>query len=237
MNDERRAVVLVHDRDPELGFRNIGTLGPELLARGYELDVHSFDYGMGTDAPSLEGADMLVVMGSPAAVYDDLPWIGPEADYLAQAVGMDVPVLGVCFGGQLLAQVLGGTVRKSDRPEHGMTHIVSDRPESVAPGPWMEFHGDTFLAPASATVVARNDAGQQAFAAGQHLGLQFHPEIDVDVFSSWADAWARDGVEHDPVLVDAIRRDVAANEDAARERCALLLDAWIGTRNTVARTA
>jgi GMP synthase (glutamine-hydrolysing) len=221
-----RAVVLVHDRDRELGYRNIGTLVPELEGRGYELDVHSFDYGLGTEPPVLDDAAMLVVMGSPDAAYDESHWITPEIAYLEHAIALDVPILGVCFGGQLLARVLGGSVAKSEYPEHGFTEIETSEPGLT--GPWMEYHGDTFVAPESATVIARNGAGQQAFIQGPHLGVQFHPEIDVDVFSSWADAWERDGIEQDEELVRGIQEDLKSGESAARARCGELLDAWIG---------
>ncbi len=222
-----RAVVLVHDRDRALGYRNIGTLGPELRSRGYELDVHSFDYGLGEVPPALDDAAMLVVMGSPDAAYAETPWIAAESAYLQTAIEMDVPILGVCFGGQLLARVLGGTVTESQFPEHGLFEIATSRPELIGPGPWMEYHGDTFVAPESATLIARNSAGQQAFVQGRHLGVQFHPEIDVDVFESWAVAWVRDGVEQDQNMVDVIRKDLAANEVELRVRCSALLDAWI----------
>lgn len=220
-----RAVVLVHDRDRDLGYRNIGTLVPELQGRGYELDVHSFDYGLGLEPPALDDAAMVVVMGSPDAAYDESPWITAEIAYLENAIERDVRILGICFGGQLLARVLGGSVAKSHYPEHGFTDITTALPALA--GPWMEYHEDTFFAPESATVVARNSAGQQAFIHGRHLGLQFHPEIDVDVFQSWADAWVRDDIEQDEELVEAIRKELKAGESAARSRCSALLDAWI----------
>ncbi|WP_020112471.1 type 1 glutamine amidotransferase [Rhodococcus sp. 114MFTsu3.1] len=227
---DKRAVVLVHDRDPALGLRNIGTLAPELESRGYRLDVHSFDYGHADTPPSLDDAGMVVVMGSPDAAYGESSWIGPEIDYLERAIEKDVPILGVCFGGQLLARILGGTVTRSQFPEHGLTETRSTRPDLIGPGPWMEYHDDTFVAPDAATVIASNSAGQQAFVHGRHLGLQFHPEIDVDVFDSWADAWVRDGIEQDQDMVDAIRKDLVDNEADLRARCAALLDGWISCR-------
>lgn len=230
MPEKTKAVVLVHDRDRALGRRNIGTLATELEDRGYTLDVHSFDYAADSEPPSLDDAAMVVVMGSPDAAYGEAPWIEPESAYLGRAVEYDVPILGVCFGGQLLARVLGGTVSKSDAPEYGMIGIDCTRPELVGLGPWMQFHGDTFVAPHTAEVIARNAAGQQAFVQGPHLGVQFHPEIDVDVFDSWAAAWERDGVEHDPTLVAAIRTDIEKCEPDARGRCSTLLDAWIRSR-------
>lgn len=173
---------------------------------------------------------MVVVMGSPDAAYGEAPWIEPETSYLERAVELDVPILGVCFGGQLLCKVLGGTVSKSDAPEYGMIGIDCTRTELVGLGPWMQFHGDTFVAPHTAEVIAKNAAGQQAFVQGPHLGVQFHPEIDVDSYASWADAWERDGVEHDSTLIAAIGTDIEKCAPDARARCGALLDAWIGSR-------
>lgn len=233
--NDPRAVVLVHDRDPALARRDIGTLDAELRSRGFQLDVHSFDHSPDTAPPSLSEAQLLVVMGSPDAAYDDtLTWLAPEIAYVRQAIDAQVPILGVCFGGQLLARVLGGSVRKSEHPEYGFVDVESSDPELVAAGPWMEFHGDTFVAPPEATVIARNGAAQQAFVHGPHLGLQFHPEIDLDTYDAWAAAWDRDGVEHQ-VDVHEIRRAIADAEPAARLRCSALLDSFLARASTVPR--
>lgn len=146
--NDPRAVVLVHDQDPALARRDIGTLDAELAARGFQLDVHSFDHSPDLAPPPLSGAQAVVVMGSPDAAYDDtLTWLAPEIAYVQDAIDAQVPILGVCFGGQLLARVLGGTVRKSEHPEYGFVDVETSDPELIAPGPWMEFHGDTFTAP------------------------------------------------------------------------------------------
>ncbi|OZD80043.1 GMP synthase [Rhodococcus sp. 05-339-2] len=233
--NDPRAVVLVHDRDPALARRDIGTLDAELRSRGFQLDVHSFDHSPDTAPPSLSEAQLLVVMGSPDAAYDDtLTWLAPEIAYVRQAIDAQVPILGVCFGGQLLARVLGGSVRKSEHPEYGFVDVESSDPELVAAGPWMEFHGDTFVAPPEATVIARNGAAQQAFVHGPHLGLQFHPEIDLDTYDAWAAAWDRDGVEHE-VDVHEIRRAIADAEPAARLRCSALLDSFLARASAVPR--
>ncbi|AJW41460.1 Glutamine amidotransferase class-I [Rhodococcus sp. B7740] len=233
--NDPRAVVLVHDRDPALARRDIGTLDAELRSRGFQLDVHSFDHSPDTAPPSLSEAQLLVVMGSPDAAYDDtLTWLAPEIAYVQDAIDTGVPILGVCFGGQLLARVLGGSVRKSEHPEYGFVDVESSDPELVAAGPWMEFHGDTFVAPPEATVIARNGAAQQAFVHGPHLGLQFHPEIDLDTYDAWAAAWDRDGVEHE-VDVHEIRRAIADAEPAARLRCSALLDSFLARASAVPR--
>ncbi|MBY4127094.1 type 1 glutamine amidotransferase [Rhodococcus fascians] len=235
LTNELRAVVLVHDQDPILARRDIGTLAAELRTRGFQLDVHSFDHSPDVAPPLLSDAQVMVVMGSPDAAYDDtLPWLAPEIAYVQEAIDAQVPILGVCFGGQLLARVLGGSVRKSEQPEYGFVDVETSDPAFIGPGPWMEFHGDTFDAPPQATVIARNRAAQQAFVLGPHLGLQFHPEIDVDTYDAWAAAWDRDGIEHE-VDVDEIRRDIADAELAARARCSTLLDAFLARSSAVPR--
>ncbi|MGV8871498.1 MAG: type 1 glutamine amidotransferase [Rhodococcus sp. (in: high G+C Gram-positive bacteria)] len=233
--NDPRAVVLVHDADPALARRDIGTLDAELRTRGFQLDVHSFDHSPDAAPPQLSDAQLLVIMGSPDAAYDDtLTWLAPEIAYVQDAIDAKVPVLGVCFGGQLLARVLGGSVRKSEHPEYGFVRVETSDPELVASGPWMEFHGDTFTAPPQATVIARNEAAQQAFVFGPHLGLQFHPEIDLDTYDAWAAAWDRDGVEH-AVDVHEIRTAIADAEAAARARCSALLDAFLARSSALPR--
>lgn len=234
-----RAAVVFHERDHDLGIRNIGTIGPALRSRGFETTVFSFE-GDNREArsPAAESFDVLVLMGSPDAAYDDtLPWLADEIDYVRAAARNGVPTLGVCFGGQLLSRVLGGTVRRAEQSEHGFVEVESDDTALVPSGPWMQFHDDTFTVPPGAVSVARTSAAQQAFVLGPHLGVQFHPEITADVFESWVQGWDARGVRREveaEVDVDAIRREVAARENASRGACGRLLDAFLA-RAGVAR--
>ena len=108
----------------------------------------------------------------------------------------DVPVLGLCFGGQALAAALGAPVRRAARGEVGWADVETDDPALVPPGPWLWFHWDVFAVPPGATEVARSPVGPAAFTHGPHLGVQFHPETGPDV----ADAWARKEAERLAVL-------------------------------------
>jgi hypothetical protein len=88
-------------------------------------------------------------------------------------------------------------------------------------GPWLEFHGDRCLPPAAATVLARNDAGVQAFRLGRHLAFQFHPEVDGPQLKRWLDAGGdkdaeRLGLDPGQFLADTIREEPAARERADR---------------------
>jgi GMP synthase-like glutamine amidotransferase len=162
-----------------------GVLGVLATGLGLEVSAHRADRGP-AGLPTDGSFDLLVVLGSSASVTDgDVPWIGPERRLVARAVDRGVPVLGVCFGGQLLAQVLGGTVARATRPEIGWRLLDTVDPARVPAGPWLDWHEDAFTCPPGAEALASTDVSLHAFIAGPHTGVQFHPEVTVDVVSSW----------------------------------------------------
>jgi GMP synthase-like glutamine amidotransferase len=134
--------------------------------------------------------DAIVAFGAAWAVYDVAAtgsWIGDEIAFTRQAIAGGVPVLGICFGGQMLAAALGGRVVRASRPEIGWNVIESDEPGLVDPGPWFQWHFDRFELPAGTPVLARTALANQAFTAGRSLGLQFHPELTPSVLECWLD--------------------------------------------------
>lgn len=224
-----RALVLVHDPAESRRHRIPGALIPAFAARGIEHDVASF-VGGHEAAPDLDAYDLLVMTGSRESAYDrHIPWIAEELAFVTSAVERGLPVLGICFGGQVLARSLGGTVAPSARPERGFTEIESDDPGLIRSGPWMQLHADSFTPPASATEIARNASGSQAFVAGNALGVQFHPEITVDGFESWVERWAAagelPGSDEGGLDVDALRREIARRERRSIRAC----DQLVGT--------
>ncbi len=169
-----------------------GLLGEFAADLGLAVAVHRADHHPAA-LPVPGSFDLLVVLGSIESVYDDgVPWIAPERATVAGAVEAGVPVLGVCFGAQLLADVLGGSVARGDRTEIGWTRIRTSDSGLVATGPWLNWHDDVINCPPDAEVVATSDLALQAFVAGPHTGVQFHPEVTVDVVLGWVDD-ARDG--------------------------------------------
>ena len=102
------------------------------------------------------------------------------------------------------------------------------RPELVAAGPWFTWHEDLIDLPERAVEIARNDAGVQAFTAGAHLGVQFHPEVTRAVVHAWAstDGGARQLAlaAKDPARLTV---DGAPTPDAARIAAFGLLDAFL----------
>jgi GMP synthase (glutamine-hydrolysing) len=186
-------------------LQHSGTDVPGLLGQfagelGLEVTVHRSDRG--PDALPAPGSyDLLVVMGSIESVYDTtVTWIAPERAAVASAVHHDVPVLGICFGAQLLAEVLGGSVTRALRTELGWAAIRTDDPELIGPGPWLNWHDDVISCPPGAVAVARSESALQAFVDGRHTGVQFHPEVTADIVHGWID--------------DTRDRTGVANEDA-----------------------
>jgi GMP synthase (glutamine-hydrolysing) len=173
--------------------------------------------------------DALLVFGGSMSSLDDdgHPYLAEERDLLRRAVDLGVPTLGVCLGGQLLAQALGGRVARAPRPEVGFKplSLTRDAPgePSLAAFPSgslaFQWHEDAFEVPAGATLLATGQTGgPQAFRVGSALGIQFHPEIEADELETWitssgqpmTSVWGRDP--------DEFRREIAREIDAHNER-------------------
>jgi GMP synthase (glutamine-hydrolysing) len=137
------------------------------------------------DTPNgtIQSFDGVIISGSQSSVYDDRPWIRELSRWVEGALADDLPVLGVCWGHQLLAQVLGGTV-KGGSYELGYVEVNQKAADPIwdgIPTPFTVFatHSDHVVAlPPNATLLAANDTGVQAFRQGTAYAVQFHPEYD-----------------------------------------------------------
>lgn len=134
--------------------------------------------------------DAFVVTGSRSSVYWDEEWIRPSKEWVREALDRDIPALGVCFGHQLLADVLGGTVEPMGEYELGYRTVrrVGDPP--IFEGIDDEFvvfttHSDAVTElPPGAELVAENDYGIHGFRRGDVFGVQSHPEYDIETAES-----------------------------------------------------
>jgi len=167
--------------DYELWFRH-ATGG---LAHFTPVELHA-----GEVPPGLTGFDAVVMTGSPLSVTQPTPWMERAADLMLEGAERGLPVLGVCFGHQLLAWRLGATVSKNPLGRELGTVEVRLTPQGAADP---LFHGlparaavqatheDLTALPEGATLLATNDfCAVQAFAHGPRLrGVQFHPEMDA----------------------------------------------------------
>ncbi len=145
---------------------------------------HAWDHSF----PSVHEFDVLVLMGGPMSANDDghLSWMKKEKRLIEEALREKKPILGVCLGAQLVASVLGATVKPNPTPEIGwfpLTMTPESRnwnafrrlPTRFTPFHW---HGETFSLPAGSVRMASSDVCEnQGFLFEERvLGLQFHME-------------------------------------------------------------
>jgi len=199
-----RALVIQHEQPTPGGYVN-----QWLDGRGADQDVYRIDAE--ARDPDPRDYDLVVSLGSEFAAFDDtIPWIDRERRLLGAAADADVPMLGVCFGGQLLARVLGGETFRSPRSEIGWLPVRTNDPTLVPEGPWFQWHFDSFTVPPGATLVADSPAGPQAFTIGRSLGTQFHPEVTPEIMDAWVRAYRheldREGVDPDRLLEETLER-------------------------------
>lgn len=224
-----RALVVQHD-----AYSLPGLVGERLEHHGVLLEPLTVVADIGNPVsdvtfPDPRSYDMVLAMGSPWSVYDTDTigsWIGRELAMLRTAVEADVPIFGICFGGQALAAALGATVERSDHPEIGWYQVES-RDAAVADGPWFQWHFDRFELPDGATPLAHGPLGVQAYRVGRHLGTQFHPEITTDVLATWLDVAERATLTDIGVDPDTLLTDTKDRQEQARPHTEALVDHFL----------
>jgi len=209
-----RTLILQHEAATPPGY-----VRQWLEEQGAQVDVLRID----EEEPNLDPRryDLIVSLGSEFAAYDDTkPFVPRERRLMSDAVRADVPILGICFGGQLLARVLGGEVFRSEHPEVGWYPVRSRDADLVASGPWFQWHFDSFTVPPGAELIADSDAGPQAYVIGRNLGLQFHPEVTPEIMDEWVRAYPHEleaeGVDPAGLLAETNRRAEQTREMARR---------------------
>ena len=170
-----------------------------------------------------DSADLFLHLGSSWSVYWDSvrPHVNAEISVMEEAVSRGVPVLGICFGAQLMAQAFGGSVTRNKKAEIGWHSVESVDHASVLRGRWMQWHYDCLGTPQGFEELASNEAGTQAIRRSRSLGVQFHPEATEEIVSRWI---AGDGAAElaaldlsPSVLLDETRREVMRTSGATAE--------------------
>ena len=212
-----RAIVIANGAD-----NDGGVVGQLLSAQGYEIKQLSRDDD--SDWPEYNPGDLVVSLGSDWSVYwpEIASFVEREVNFLRRAHDEGVPILGICFGAQMLAHCLGGRVEKAPVAEIGWCPVVwepnignnqqeNERFQHFEPlfaeNLWFQWHYDRFIAPPRATVWATNATGTQTFSLQKSFGVQFHPEVTPAIVARWAsgpgaDELLRVGVDREELIAD-----------------------------------
>lgn len=174
-----------------------GTLGLFLKQRNIPFEIRDLYGGMNIPERS-EDFGAAVVLGGPMNIYEEdrFPFLTAEKHFLRDCLNTNVPVLGICLGGQLLADVLGGSVRPNGESEIGWMDVALTE-EGIrsrifagisSPAPVFQWHGDTFEIPSGAEHLAwSSKCRHQAFSyKDRFVGLQFHLEVTAEEAAHWA---------------------------------------------------
>ncbi|WP_348788795.1 membrane dipeptidase [Leifsonia sp. NPDC080035] len=226
--DDRRPRVLVVVNAEESSPRRLGAW---LQEQGIHVDPVLGTAGL---PASLDGYDGLVMLGGGLMPDDDerAPWLAQERALADEAIRADIPTLGICLGGQILAHVAGGEVRAAYGPkERGATVIAASeegRRDPVIGGfgdaaPMIENHQDMITAlPPEAVLLASSDAvANQAFRLGERVyGLQFHPEVSADDLERWKEPTSP--APGDRPVAELVREARAVHEENTRASRALV---------------
>ncbi len=207
-------------------YGGYGAMFETLLGGGHTYRTYDVQKGELPADPAEN--DAYVITGSAAGVYDPLPWIEPLKAFLRQAKG-ETPLVGVCFGHQIMAEAFGGKAEKSDKGWGvGLqAYEVSDH------APWMDdahhvavpgSHQDQVTAlPPGARVLAGSaftPYGVLAYDDARAISMQFHPEFTPDYAKALIEA--RRGTRFTDEQADAAIASLSASND--RDRMA----DWIG---------
>lgn len=221
----RLSVALLESDHVDANLRDIDGDYGEMFARLFtahapEVVLDRIDVVGGEALPPLGAHDGIVITGSRRSATDDLPWITGLVDLIRAAHAAEAPLVGICFGHQLIAHALGGRVERAPAGWGIGVHAAT----VTTPRPWMEPAADGFrmlvshqdqvaaLPPDGRVIASSPHAPISAFEVGSLLGFQGHPEFRAP----YADALMRRRVERiGPPTVDAARTTLAEPTDHA----------------------
>lgn len=216
-----------------------GHVGRVLAERGWRL--RDFTRESHADWEDIGDAALVLSLGSSWSTYWDhvSSPVRAEQRLMAEAIGRDIPILGICFGAQQLSVVLGGSVGPAPSAEIGW-HAVAPVSGNTTPPPtgpeesavlhgaWMQWHYDAFTVPPGARLLATSAGGPQAFRQGRCLGVQFHPEATEAIVSRWSQGDGARELHDAGIDVDELLAATRAHQEHSRFRCERLVE-WFLT--------
>ncbi len=222
-------LLVVHNDEPIRPGRLLDALHAEEVE--YQI-VRPF---AGDPIPDFTDYGGVVILGGTMGVYDAhrFPYLRDEMSAVLAAVAEDVPVLGICLGGQLLAAALGGEAHRSERAEARFEAFSSPAAEEDAllrhlDGPQLATHQDTWTAPPGAVTLLESPDFPLAFRFGSALAIQTHPEITPEILDLWMEGQGfHDLLAEAGTNAAAISLAVATAEAESRDMAERFFRAWI----------
>jgi GMP synthase-like glutamine amidotransferase len=175
-----RAAIFANVGDSDPGF-----VGRYLAEHGFEFLEYSREYPRGWK-PAAD-IDLVVLLGSDWSVYwREIEYeVSAESDFVHTAVRKGIPVLGICFGAQLVSHAFGGKVSRAPQPELGWHSVESSTYPDLFAQTWFQWHYDMFTVPNHFKLVAGNQSCTQAILGNRVLAMQFHPEATIEIITRW----------------------------------------------------
>ena len=233
MNNKKQVWAIQH-----IGYEDLGSFGPILEERGFEIKYfcsRHVDYnGLFASDP-----DLLVVLGGPMSVYDTErhPWVHAEQKFVQERIEAEQPLLGICFGAQMVARALGAKVYEGPQgKEIGWAKVSVNADGAKTPfrhldgenTEMMHWHGDTFDLPDGAVLLASSEKyKKQAYSYGDHIFcMQCHPEVTPAKLRLWYSS-QKDQITETNQTVEQLRAQEEQYIERLSHQASLFLNEWL----------
>ena len=201
----------------------------------YFFDTHSIAYHtLRVDLPFVlrqyidETWRAIVVLGGPQGAYEEerYPYLRDVKELLTAQLQHNTPILGICLGCQILADVIGGSAYKAKQPELGYVAMQPTEAGTVDPllsqlaphiqsALYLNHHGDSFTLPPNCPPLLASNLHPQAFRYRSAFAVQFHPEATLREFSTWLDGDSDERMRLVGKTKEQVLEEARAKEDRA----------------------